>query len=270
MNEAKNLLHFEFPSQFFQVSAIDMVPNHINLRIAARINTLRKIGEGYKMDDLPPQDRIKTIYIKLIHSIDKQGEIENQFSNRELRILSYGLHYKTRGKSSIMENEVYLDRYLNLLDSNWRFRYVYGLLHCYLSSWMEVPSNLYLRLFYFIREKLKNYTGTRDRFLSLKNNFKYFEAGRGDVYLGATLAMSNVKLTEVAMLLNIPKGWITYSYFFRVINTYLEKSKERLSEVFDDIALFLERHSNPKTNKVIIYQYRKDLSDRHIVFIFNA
>src|SRR5690625_898932 len=95
MNEAKNLLHFEFPSQFFQVSAIDMVPNHINLRIAARINTLRKIGEGYKMDDLPPQDRIKTIYIKLIHSIDKQGEIENQFSNRELRILSYGLHYKS-------------------------------------------------------------------------------------------------------------------------------------------------------------------------------
>ena len=208
------------------------------------------------MIDEKPTKGIREVYLKFISINQSNESLIGKFDKRELRTLTYALSYRVHQEISIFENQHYLKQCFNILSENWRDSYISGLLDCYLSNWDSKNRNSFSILSSFLTDKIRNYQGSRSLFQTIKANSKFFEKDRGDLDLGATLAILKKPVSEAAKHLSLPDHWITYPYFSGVINGYFEKSKNRIENTLEDISLALEAHSNStkatKTNKLIV------------------
>lgn len=237
----------------------NMIPAHIRNLSKKRISTLNDIRD--KIDIVPglrepAEDAMKITHLKFIELCEIGLSLHNKFDKREIRILSYVLNYKDSNTLSIFENEFYLRPYLSLLNNNWRDSFIKRLLDCYLFNWgSEKRSSLNI-LSSFLLNKISVYQGTRKDLRTLQLNLKFLDKDRGDLDLGATLALSSKSLLEGTKFLLLQDHYYSYSYFTGVINGFLEKSKNRLDLVLDDIANALERHSSKtrgtQANKLIV------------------
>src|SRR5690606_11799433 len=117
---------------------------------------------------------------------------DQQFDRKELRTISYGLSYAQSEQTSIFSEIDELDFALNLLESNWRDSYLYGLLDCYLKNWETDHRSSLLKLSEYISVKLGQYNGNRSTLKAFKSSFKYFNLKNGDVVLGNELALNNI------------------------------------------------------------------------------
>src|SRR5690606_38612915 len=112
------------------------------------------------------------------------------------RTLTYALTYKEHQEDSIFENSNYLQLCFLLLKENWRDSFISGLLDCYLTNWGSSNKESFNILSNFLTSKIENYKGSRSLFQSLKTNLKFFDKDKGDLDLGATLAISNKSISE--------------------------------------------------------------------------
>lgn len=257
MNNINDILDFRFSQNSFSERGKNIVPTHILNLCQSRISILKAITEkiGNSMIDEKPTRGIREVYLKFIKISQSNNGFNDKFDKRELRTLTYALTYKEQQENSIFENSNYLQQCFLLLNNNWRDSFISGLLDCYLSNWGSSNKVSFNILSKFLTSKIDNYNGSRSLFQSLKTNLKFFDKDKGDLDLGATLAISNKSISEATKFLSLPDHWITYPYFSGVINGYFEKSKNRLETALDDISHVLEKHSNStkatKTNKFI-------------------
>lgn len=258
MNNLNDILEFRFSQNSFSEKGKNIVPTHILNLCQNQISTLNAITEkiGKPIIDEKPTRGIREVYLKFIKAYQTNDNFKDKFDKRELRTLSYALNYKEYQEKSIFENSKYLQQCFSLLYNNWRESYISGLLDCYLSNWGSSNKESFNILSNFLTSKIENYKGSRSLFQSLKTNAKFFDKDKGDLDLGATLAISNKSISEATKFLSLPDHWITYPYFSGVINGYYEKSKNRIETVLDDISLVLEKHSNStkatRTNKLLV------------------
>lgn len=258
MSNINDILEFRFSQKSFSENAKSIVPTHILNLCQSRISTLEAITEKLGRSPFPPAPTtgIREVYLKFIKVYQANNDFEDQFDKRELRTLSYALNYKEYQENGIFENSRYLQQCLSLFNDRWRDSFISGLLDCYLSNWGTSNENSFNILSKYLTSKIEDYNGSRILYKSLKANAKFFDKDKGDLDLGATLAISNKRITEATKFLSLPDHWITYRYFSGVINGYFEKSKNRIENVLDDISLVLEKHSNStkatRTNKLIV------------------
>lgn len=258
MNNINDILEFRFSKNSFSEKGRNIIPTHIVNLCQSRISTLNAITEkiGSSMIDEKPTKGIKEVYLKFIKIYKSENGFGDQFDKRELRTLTYALTFKENQENSIFGSSNYLNQCIILLNDNWRDSFISGLLDCYLSNWGCSNRESFNILSKLLTDKISNYQGSRSLFQSLKSNSKFFDKDKGDIDLGATLAISNRNISEATKFLSLPDHWITYPYFSGVINGYFEKSKNRLDTIIDDISHTLEKHSSStkatKTNKIIV------------------
>lgn len=258
MSSINDILDFKFPLISFTEKGRNIISSHIVNLSQTRISTLNSITEELGRNPFPPEPTqgIREVYLKFIKICQSDNNLADKFDKRELRTLTYALTFKEHQKTSIFENSGFLKNCLSLLNRNWRDSFISGLLDCYLSNWNSPNKESFDALSIFLTNKIGNYKGSRNRYQSLKANSKFFNKEKGDLDLGATLAISNKSISEVTKFLSLPDHWICYPYFSGVINGFFEKSKNRIENSLDDIADALEKHSSStkatRTNKFIV------------------
>lgn len=257
MNDAAEILKFDFPIGSFSKHGITKISNYLTTISEIRISKLEGITKniGENMYEEKSGKNLKEVFLKFKKLI-RELNFEDVFDRRELRTLTYALDVKSEEENSIFKNSLELQQALTLFHENWRDSYMPGLLRCYLSNWVNREGESFNLIGSFITEKVNNYKGTRSLIINLKSNLKYFDTQKGDLELGTTLALKNLPLSEITNFLSLPEQWITYSYFSGVINGYIEKSKRTLDDKLVDIEKTLLAHSNStkgtKTDKIII------------------
>lgn len=257
MNDAAEILKFDFPIDSFSKHGITKISNYLSNISEIRISKLERITKniGKNMFEEKSGKNMKEVFLKFKKLI-RELNFEDTFDRRELRTLTYALDINSEEENAIFNNPLELQQALILFDENWRDSFMPGLLRCYLSNWVNREGESFNLIGSFITEKVNNYKGTRSLILNLRSNLKYFDTQKGDLELGTTLALKNLPLSEITNFLSLPEQWITYPYFSGVINGYVEKSKNTLDDKLVDIEKILVAHSNStkgtRTDKIII------------------
>lgn len=251
MPTTQDILQFHFSPTTFQQSAQKIIPITLASLNDHRIDKLQKITEevgassfSFSGDNLIPQ-----VFRKFKKSINNNN---TSFERRELRTLTYSLNYSEQNSLPIFSNENELKYVLTLLDSNWRDSFLVGLIDCFLRNWeTKYPKSLE-QLEQFITNKLENYSGNRSTLISFKNNKRYFNTKNGDLILGDTIAKLNKPIQDATKILGVPESWLAYTYFSKVIVTYYERNKNRISDEIDNLNEVLLTHNSSITNKRLI------------------
>ncbi|MFV0146631.1 EH signature domain-containing protein [Empedobacter falsenii] len=251
MPTTQDILQFHFSPTTFQQSAQKIIPINLASLNDYRIDKLHKITEEvgansflFSGDNLIPQ-----VFRKFKNSIDNNN---TSFERRELRTLTYSLNYSEKKLSPIFSNEYELKYALTLLDLNWRDSFLVGLIDCYLRNWETKFQKSVVQLEQFIAKKLEIYSGNRSTLISFKTNKRYFNSKNGDLILGDTIAKLNKPIQEATRILGVPDSWFTYAYFSKVIVTYYERNKNRISDEIDNLNEVLLTHNSSITNKRLI------------------
>lgn len=273
MNNINDILEFRFSKNSFSEKGKNIVPTHILNLCQSRITTLNAITEriGKSMIDEKPTRGIREVYLKFIKAYQANDDFKGEFDKRELRTLSYALNYKEYQENSLFENSKYLQQCFIIFNDCWRDSFISGLLDCYLSNWGSSNKESFNILSNFLTSKIENYKGSRSLYQSLKANSKFFNKDKGDLDLGATLAISNKSIKEATKFLSLPDHWITYVYFQGVIKTYFLKVKADDSQTINELEEILLKHNNgEKTatsfNKSIISKFVLKHSNSDIEF----
>lgn len=251
MQTIQDILQFHFASITFQQSAQKIIPLSLSSLNELRIDKLQKITEdvGASSFSFSGNNLIPQVFRKFKKSIKNN---ETSFEYRELRTLTYSINYSEQDLSSIFENESHLKYALILFDSNWRDSFLVGLIDCFLKNWETKHQKSLEQLERFITEKLEKYSGNRSTINSFKNNKRYFNIKNGDLILGDTIARLNKPIQEVTKILGVPESWLSYAYFSKVLVTYYERTKSKISENIGAINEVLVMHNNSNTSKRLI------------------
>lgn len=251
MPTTQDILQFHFSPTTFQQSAQKIIPITLASLNDHRIDKLQKITEeigassfSFSGDNLIPQ-----VFRKFKKSINNNN---TSFERRELRTLTYSLNYSEQNSLPIFSNENELKYALTLLESNWRDSFLVGLIDCFLKNWETKHQKSLEQLEQFIANKLENYSGNRSTLISFKNNKRYFNTKNGDLILGDTIAKLNKPIQEATKILGVPESWLAYTYFSKVIVTYYERNKSRISDEIDNLNEVLLTHNSSITNKRLI------------------
>ena len=251
MPTTQDILQFHFSPTTFQQSAQKIIPITLASLNDHRIDKLQKITEevgansfSFSGDNLIPQ-----VFRKFKKSINNNN---TSFERRELRTLTYSLNYSEQNSLTIFSNENELKYALTLLDSTWRDSFLVGLIDCFLRNWETKNPKSLEQLEQFIARKLETYSGNRSTLISFKNNKRYFNTKNGDLILGDTIAKLNKPIQEATRILGVPESWFDYPYFSKVIVTYYERNKNRISDEIDNLNEVLLTHNSSITNKRLI------------------
>ncbi|EHO11883.1 MULTISPECIES: EH signature domain-containing protein [Myroides] len=251
MATTQDILQFHFSPTTFQQLAQNIIPISLVSLNDHRIDKLHKITEdvgassfSFSGDNLIPQ-----VFREFKKSINNN---DVGFERRELRTLTYSLNYSEQNLTSVFINEDELKYALTLLESNWRDSFLVGLIDCFLKNWETKYSKSLEQLGTFIHQKLDNYSGNRSTLISFKKNKRYFNTKNGDLILGDTISKLNKPIQEATKILGVPESWFDYAYFSKVIVTYYERNKSKISDEIDNLNEALLKHNNSVTNKRLI------------------
>jgi hypothetical protein len=243
MRKIEDILNISFDSKLLNKQAGNLIPSYLKHQVDNRIEKLESISEKHDKEAFEPIGGIKEIYLKF-NKLHNASELEqNSLDSRELRILSFSLNFKLPETKSIFETPSQVAEAITLLESNWRDSYLSGLLDCLLKNWDSALEKEKEQVRSLIILKLKDYEGSRELYLTLKQNWQYFEA-KGNYKLGALLALEDIPATAALDFLQVPNRWIDYPYFSGFLYAYVEKSKTKLADRLSDITDFLVLHSN--------------------------
>ena len=154
--------------------------------------------------------------------------------------------------TTIFSNENELKYALTLLESNWRDSFLVGLIDCFLKNWETKFLKSIEQLENFISQKLDSYSGNRSALTSFKNKKRFFNTKNGDLILGDTIAKLNKPIQETTKILGVPESWLDYAYFSKVIVTYYERKKNKISTEIDNLNGVLIKHNSSITSKRLI------------------
>jgi hypothetical protein len=251
MLNAQEILEFHFSSAVFKQSAQRIIPPALIIANEKRIEKLKRILDevGATSFIFLGSNLIPQVFKKFKNSLINENII---FERRELRTLVYAFNYSEHKNHSIFSNTNEFNTAITLLETNWRDFYLVGLIDCFLKNWETDNQYSLDKLEMFISSKLNSYKGNRNTLNSFKDNKRFFNSKNGDLILGDTIAKLKKPIQEATKILGVPASWLSYPYFSKVILTYYEKTKNRISEEFDGLSVVLQKHNSSVTSKRVI------------------
>lgn len=244
MNEAAQILKFNFSPQEYATLAENVFTESQKVRIdnnAHRIETIAKRCTSFE-DVLPSENLIQKAYNRYISSYAKK---EATFTIRELRFLIYSMHR--------MKDAQMIDDFVKRLQAKWTYRYTSGLVYYVLSQWDSSPKRSIKIVITLLENKMKEYKGERDKYLTIKQNISFLS---NPALLGYYLRHLDKEEDEYCSLEDATKFYfgqsqssLSYEFMSPVIAAYFEK--DALSRL-KTMKRILKMHNNSATPKRLI------------------
>ena len=238
--------------QDFHLLADRVADHQIEKVINKNVRALKQIEERMFVDKglNIAQQSIDEIISKVIHMAPSGDTSMNNWTIRELRIVSYYL-MKLRD-----DNVCYLYA-LELLDKNWKNMFFNGLVFYLLNSWHSIESDYRDLTSQLLVRKLNSYSESNRRYSLWRNRANLFDSN-GSVRMAALLKAKNMSMAEAPSLLGFKNTSIKQAYYSDVIVKYVETN--HITNL-DSIEQVFELHNLDRTKK-LIFAYLVETEDR--------
>lgn len=238
--------------QDFHLLADRVADHQIEKVINKNVRTLKQIEERMFVDKglNVPQQSIDEIISKVIRKSPSGDTSMNNWTIRELRIVSYYL-MKLRD-----DNVCYLYA-LELLDKNWKNMFFNGLVFCLLNSWHSLESYYRDLTGQLLLKKLNSYSESNRRYSLWRNRANLFDSN-GPVRMTALLKAKNMSMVEAPSLLGFKNTSIQQAYYSDVIVKYLEANHITNLDIIEQV---FQLHNLDRTKK-LIFAYLVETEDR--------
>ena len=238
--------------QDFHLLADRVADHQIEKVINKNVRALKQIEERMFVDKglNIAQQSIDEIISKVIHMAPSGDTSMNNWTIRELRIVSYYL-MKLRD-----DNVCYLYA-LELVDKNWKNMFFNGLVFYLLNSWHSIESDYRDLTSQLLVRKLNSYSESNRRYGLWRNRANLFDSN-GPVRMAALLKAKNMSMAEAPSLLGFKNTSIKQAYYSDVIVKYVETN--HITNL-DSIEQVFELHNLDRTKK-LIFAYLVETEDR--------
>ena len=238
--------------QDFHLLADRVADHQIEKVINKNVRALKQIEERMFVDKglNIAQQSIDEIISKVIHMAPSGDTSMNNWTIRELRIVSYYL-MKLRD-----DNVCYLYA-LELLDKNWKNMFFNGLVFYLLNSWHSIESDYRDLTSQLLVRKLNSYSESNRRYSLWRNRANLFDSN-GPVRMAALLKAKNMSMAEAPSLLGFKNTSIKQAYYSDVIVKYVETNHITNLDSIDQV---FELHNLDRTKK-LIFAYLVETEDR--------
>lgn len=238
--------------QDFHLLADRVADHQIEKVINKNVRALKQIEERMFVDKglSVAQQSIDEIISKVIHMAPSGDTSMNNWTIRELRIVSYYL-MKLRD-----DNVCYLYA-LELLDKNWKNMFFNGLAFYLLNSWHSIEPDYRDLTGPLLVRKLDSYSESNRRYSLWKNRANLFDSN-GPVRMAALLKAKNMNMAEAPSLLGFKNTSIKQAYYSDVIVKYVETN--HITNL-DSIGQVFKLHNLDRTKK-LIFAYLVETEDR--------
>ena len=194
------------------------------------VHKLKSIEERMFVDEGINVSRqsIDEILYKVVQTVHSEGVHTEEWTMRELRIVSYYM-------MKLQDDEEAFEYALTLLDKDWRNMYFNGLVFYLMNSWCLIKPELRLKTSRLIIKKLQEYKDNNKRYVLLKNHANMFEDA-GPQRLAYLLVSQDKDVREAPLVLGCKKSAISQSYFSDVIVNYSNRhplDEDTLEEIFE-------------------------------------
>nr|WP_321372746.1 EH signature domain-containing protein [uncultured Bacteroides sp.] len=245
MSTIKEILSFNFHADYFAHSANTIFAHNQEKTFEFNNRRLDLITEKYQyerdiiVDEKTAEELLKR-FNAMFNIYNNEKTIVNTFSLKELKKFCYCIN-KFKESPSKMEFAAIL------LDSFWKDNFINGLLSYVLSNWEmgNTDSNNTIRK--LLLKHLNNYTGTRKKFVQLKNNKDFLDVS-GPLRVGKLIRMKNYPKKEFTNFFNLPENCLSYEYYSKAIITYYEGIYSDLAQLKEILTI----HNNITTNKKLL------------------
>lgn len=243
MEDIYKLLNFDpgflirFPS-----SAKKVVDKRTEDVISDGIDRLRAIEEDLYIDSMRkvPQQSIDVIIYRVAREARTDGNKIKNWSNKELRILSYYLHY-------LHNDERAYEYGLKVLDSRWKDFIFNGLVIYLLNNWLSEEKNLLDKVRELLSARARNYSRLNSRYLKIQENIGFLEDEFGATRMAKLLEVKDLPIEESPRFIGFSSAVFSMPYFSEVILKYIEKNNITDLSVLDWI---LKKHNYDRTRKL--------------------
>lgn len=245
--QLSHILGFQFSARDYALAAKSLFNISEKKAWEKCIQDLERIADNCRVKDEPIPDKLESAQVYARFSSLYKTPSLADFSTRELRMLTYSMHY--------INTVPMMKALVSLLDQHWRDRFFNGLLYYLLSNWDDTEDDIKEPVLELMQKRLKDYQGKRDKFMILKNNVRFLTL-EGPELLGLTLRQKD-KGQKIACSLNnissmvfgMSKDRLDLQFYSRVIVAYFEKDALARLDLMEQI---LKEHNYAPTAKRLI------------------
>ena len=188
-----------------------------------------------------PQRSIEEVISKVLYFSSKKDDSLDNWSNHELRIISYYL-------MKLRNNPEDYHFAISLLDKGWRNLFFNGLVFYLMNSWNAIEDEYREATCQLVVKKLLEYKDNNKRYKQLKNYSNLFDKN-GPMRMAALVTAKNMKLIDAPTLIGFKNSTFKQSYYSDVIIKYINTRKIRNIDVIDEI---FECHDLDRTKKIVL------------------
>ena len=243
MNDIYSLLSINkdiFQEFQFQYNLLD--EKWIEKVIDRNIRSLKRIEDMCSPGEYVPSKPliINAIANKVRKSLSLSNADKTRWNPMELRTMSYNL-------SVFKNSDKEFEFVLQLLDDNWRYPYLNGLIFYLLNYWNDPPIEYRKQVASLVYKKLRAYDGDIKRYVMLKNHSDLFEM-MGPMRMAKLLSVKNLYVEEAPSIIGYRSSVFQYSYFSDVVYHYIKYKHITDLSVIESI---LDKHGLTRTKKLI-------------------
>lgn len=243
---------FHFSFEALENAAAEIISPDMSRELQEHKETLATIIDKHVEREMQPDRNIRIAFLKF-KAAYRNGDLEEALSDRTLmRRLSYCPAFYYDGYPLIIDDEGETKALLEHLNRNWKDSYIIGLFSSMIQCWECENREAFQQLRYFILNKIRSYTGNRHSILRLQQHVRFYEKDSGAFELGHELFSNGIGPLLAPEYLGLPRRWLEYEYFSRIISVYFEKGEENRETRYHQIFRILEIHPSKATAKRIL------------------
>ena len=246
MKSAKELLSFDhFDENAFSRRAPQ--PIKISQQTLGILDDIMQ-KHGDTEHELPHREGLRQIYHSFINAYRIRRHHTEFDSLKRTRQLAWALTYSEDRLPRLVDTPQLSDA-LQLIENRFRVSALPGVFNALLEAW-DTPNARSLRA--FVKKHLTNYNGSRKFVQKLKTNMKWYCEKNGATQFAMTLLRSQIKLSDVWSVLELPDHTHSYPYFSAVAEAYIALNHRTDRGTVADVIKFVEKHNNDKTSRAIL------------------
>jgi hypothetical protein len=237
---------FNIPKEQFRdfpLLANRVIDHQIEKVVNKNIDGLQQVKDRMLVDKglEIPQQSIGEVIKKVRYFCSKNDDSMDNWSNRELRIISYYL-MKLRNHAEDYHFA------LSLLDKRWKNMFFNGLVFYLMNSWNAIEEEYREATCQLVVKKLSEYQDNNKRYQQLKNHSNLFDKN-GPMRMAALISAKNMKLIDAPTFIGFKNSTFKQSYYSDVIIKYINSKKIRNIDTIDGI---FEWHDLDRTKKIVL------------------
>ena len=227
----------------FPLLANRVIDHQIEKVVNKNIDGLQQVKDRMLVDKglEIPQQSIGEVIKKVQYFCSRNDDSMDNWSNRELRIISYYL-MKLRNHAKDYHFA------LSLLDKGWKNMFFNGLVFYLMNSWNAIEGEYREATCQLVVKKLLEYKDNNKRYQQLKNHSNLFDKN-GPMRMAALISAKNMKLIDAPTFIGFKNSTFKQSYYSDVIIKYINSKQIRNIDTIDRI---FEWHDLDRTQKIVL------------------